>query len=88
MTYQSVVILLDFFTSRNRIEIVSEGRKDPNAKHGIPSKMEARQDLIDYLDQKDIGPVDLRRVFYRFEHRPSRNLIAKSFKAFTCESLS
>ena len=60
MTYQSVMILLDFFTGRNLVEIVSEGRKHPDAKHGIPTQIRARQGLIDYLDQEDIGPADLR----------------------------
>ena len=60
VTYQSVMILLDFFTSRNLIEIVLEGRKHPDAKHGIPTQKRARQGLIDYLDQEDIGPADLR----------------------------
>ena len=66
--------------SRNFIEIVSDGGKGPNAKYGIPSQIKARQGLTDYLDREDIGPVDLRRVFYRFEHHPARKLIAKLLK--------
>ena len=60
VTYKSVMVLLDFLSSSNLIEIVSEGRKHPDAKHGIPTQIRARQGLIDYLDQEDIGPADLR----------------------------
>jgi hypothetical protein len=35
------MILLDFFTSRNLIEIVLEGRKHPDAKHGIHTQIRA-----------------------------------------------
>ena len=55
--------LLDFFLSRNLIEIVSEGRKHPDAKQGIPTQVRARQGLIDYLDQDDASPADFRSEY-------------------------
>ena len=63
VTYKSVMILLDFFLSRNLIEIVSEGRKHPDAKQGIPTQIRARQGLIEYLDQDDASPFDFRSEY-------------------------
>ncbi len=63
VTYKSVMILLDFFLSRNLIEIVSEGRKHPDAKQGIPTQIRARQGLFDYLDQDDASPADFRSEY-------------------------
>ena len=63
VTYKSVMTLLDFFLSRNLIEIVSEGRKHPDAKQGIPTQIRARQGLIEYLDQDDASPFDFRSVY-------------------------
>ena len=51
------MVLLDFLSSSNLIEIVSEGRKHPNAQQGIPTQIRARQGLIDYLDQDEISPL-------------------------------
>ena len=55
--------LLDFFLSGNLIEIVSEGRKHPDAKQGIPTQIRARQGLIDYLDQDDASPFNFRSEY-------------------------
>ncbi len=57
VTYKSVMVLLDFLSSSNLIEIVSEGRKHPKAQQGIPTQIRARQGLMDYLDQDEISPL-------------------------------
>ncbi len=56
-------LLLSFFGERNLVEVVSEGRKHPDAKQGIPTQIRARQGLIDYLDQDDASPFDFRSVY-------------------------
>ena len=60
VTYKSVMVLLYLLSSSNLIEIVSEGRKHPDAKQGIPTQIRARQSLIDYLDQDDASPFGFR----------------------------
>lgn len=57
VTYKSVIVLLDFLSSSNLIEIVSEGRKHPKAQQAIPTQIRARQGLMDYLDQDEISPL-------------------------------
>ena len=56
-------LLLRFFAERNLIEVVSEGRKHPDAKYGIPTQIRPRQGLIEYLDQNDASPFDFRSVY-------------------------
>ena len=63
VTYKSAMPLLDFFLSRNLTEIVSEGRKHPDAKYGIPTRIRARQGLIELLDQDDASPMDFRSEY-------------------------
>ena len=55
-------LLLRFFAERNLIEVVSGGRKHPDAKYGIPTQIRARQGLIDYLDQDDASPAERAKV--------------------------
>ena len=59
----AIQLLLRFFADRNLIEVVSEGRKHPDAKYGIPTQIRARQSLIDYLDQDHASPADFRSEY-------------------------
>ena len=63
ITYGGVKGFLDYLCGRHLIEIVSKGRKHPNAKQGIPTQVRAKQGLIDYLDQGDVSPSDISRTY-------------------------
>ena len=42
---------------------MSEGRKHPDAKYGIPTQIRAQQGLIEYRDQDDASPFDFRSEY-------------------------
>jgi hypothetical protein len=63
ITCRGVTSFLDYLSGRHLFEIVSEGRKHPDAREGIPTQVRAKQGLIDYLEQGDVSSFDLSRTY-------------------------
>ena len=59
ITHAGVTRFLDFLSNQHLIEIVSKGRKHPDAKQGLPTQVPARRRLIDYPDQGDVSTSDV-----------------------------
>lgn len=54
---------LEFLIERNVVEKVSEGRKHPDTKQGIPTQIRAKQGLIDFLLRRDVSPFDVENTY-------------------------
>ena len=63
ITQTSLIRFLDFLIERNLVEKVSDGRKHPDAKQGIPTQIRAKQSLIDFLQQGDVSPFDFDNTY-------------------------
>ena len=58
-----MVGFLEFLIERNLVEKVSDGRKHPDAKQGIPTQIRAKQGLIDFLLQGEVSPFDVENTY-------------------------
>jgi hypothetical protein len=60
ITPKGVTGFLDFLVRKNLVELVSEGKKHPDAKQGIPTQIRAKKGFISFLNQGDISPFDFQ----------------------------
>ena len=58
ITQKSLIGFLEFLLEAELLEKVSDGRKHPDAKHGIPTQIKAEKRLIDFLIQGEPKPFD------------------------------
>ena len=87
ITQKSLIGFLDFLIERNLVEKVSEGRKHPDAKQGIPTQIRAKQGLIDFLQQGDLNPFDIQntypQIILKSDRRSGKEIIAFEETDFT-----
>ena len=80
ITQTSLIRFLEFLIERNLVEKVSEGRKHPDAKQGIPTQIRAKQGLIDFLLQGDMSPSDVENTYpqivLKTDKRSGKEIIA------------
>ena len=60
ITQSGVVGFLDYLVRQNHVELVSEGKKHPDAKQGLPTQIRAKKGFISFLTQGDISPFDFQ----------------------------
>ena len=60
ITSKGVTGFLDFLVRQNHVELVSEGKKHPDAKQGLPTQIRAKKGFISFLTQGDISPFDFQ----------------------------
>ena len=63
VTQKGMIGFLEFLIEQNLVDKVSDGRKHPDAKQGIPTQIRAKQGLIDFLLQGDVSPVDVENTY-------------------------
>ena len=63
VTQKSMIGFLEFLIERNLVDKVSDGRKHPDAKQGIPTQIRAMESLIDFLQQGDVSPFDFDNTY-------------------------
>ena len=80
ITQTSLIRFLDFLIERNLVEKVSDGRKHPDAKQGIPTQIRAKKGLIDFLLQGDMSPFDVEntypQIILKSDKRSGKEIIA------------
>ena len=59
ITQSGIVRVLDFLVKRGFVEIVSIGRKHPNAKKGIPTQVRETKSFLEFLDHGDVSCLDI-----------------------------
>ena len=58
ITRKGVIGFLEFLVQRNFVELVSEGKKHPDVKQGLPTQIRARNGFTGFLVQGDVRPFD------------------------------
>ena len=59
ITRSGIVRVLDFLVERGFAEIVSPGRKHPDAKQGIPTQVRGKKSFLEFLDHGDVSCLDI-----------------------------
>ena len=60
ITQSGVVGFMEFLVRQNHVELVSEGKRHPDAKQGLPTQIRAKKGFIGFLTQGDISPFDFQ----------------------------
>jgi hypothetical protein len=60
ITSKGVTGFLDYLVRQNHVELVSEGKKHPDAKQGLPTQTRTKKDFISFLARGDISLFDFQ----------------------------
>jgi len=80
ITQTSVIRFLEFLIERNLIQKVSDGRKHPDAKQGIPTQIRAKQSLINFMQQGGASSLDIvnthPQIILKSDKKSGKEIIA------------